>query len=32
MQKTLYVAEQFKGQELAGHIVLSKSERSPLAA
>ncbi len=28
----IYAAERFKGQELAGHIVLSKSERSPLAA
>ncbi len=28
----IYVAEQFRGQELAGHIVLSKSERSPIAA
>ncbi|MBU1077973.1 MAG: PhoH family protein [Spirochaetes bacterium] len=28
----IYVAERFKGNELAGHIILSKSERSPLAA
>lgn len=28
----IYVAESFRGNELAGHIVLSKSERSPLAA
>lgn len=28
----IYVAERFKGQELAGHILLSKSERSPLAS
>lgn len=28
----IYVAERFKGQEIAGHIMLSKSERSPLAS
>ncbi len=28
----IYVAERFKGQEMAGHIILSKSERSPLAS
>ena len=28
----VYLAERFKGQELFGHITLSKSERSPLAA
>lgn len=28
----IYAAERFKGQEIAGHIILSKSERSPLAA
>jgi len=28
----IYVAERFKGQEIAGHILLSKSERSPLAS
>ncbi len=28
----IYVAERFKGQEIAGHIVLNKSERSPLAS
>ncbi len=27
----IYVAERFKGHDLAGHMVLSKSERSPLA-
>jgi PhoH-like ATPase len=28
----VYLAERFKGQEIFGHITLSKSERSPLAA
>ncbi len=28
----VYVAERFKGQAIAGHILLSKSERSPLAS
>jgi PhoH-like ATPase len=28
----VFLAERFKGHELAGHITLSKSERSPLAA
>lgn len=28
----VYLAERFKGNELFGHITLSKSERSPLAA
>jgi PhoH-like ATPase len=28
----IYVAEQFKNQEIAAHIVLSRSERSPLAS
>ncbi len=26
-----YVVEKFKGQELAGHVILTKGERSPLA-
>ncbi len=28
----IYVAEKFKGQEIAAHIILSRSERSPLAS
>jgi predicted ribonuclease YlaK len=28
----VYLAERFKGNEMFGHITLSKSERSPLAA
>jgi PhoH-like ATPase len=26
-----YVVEKFKGEEIAGHVTLSKGERSPLA-